>query len=347
MNQTNKEMRKVKTSFISAMLLTFVCLGVSAQTSDNGQSSFKPNGKPLVTIFSDFRYNVQDGKSNPAFELSRAYFGYIYNFSPNFSSKVLFDVSNTKGLAPSSFTAYVKNAYVEYATPVVKVDFGMIGTTAFNLQESVWGRRYLLKSFQDLNGFSSSADLGASVKVQIAPQLSFDAQVLNGEGYQNVQADSTLKVAAGVTYEPIKNLYFRVYGDYLKKNSSLNTAAQKTVNAFVAYKGTDFTIGGEYNLQHGNKMVADHKLSGVSLWGSYNASNTVSVFARYDHLTSNTVGSATSNWNAAKDGNLYVAGVEFFPTKGVSISPNIQYNDPKSSSIKSTASYLVNVGLNF
>jgi hypothetical protein len=332
----------MKKIFIGALTLILTSLNAFSQNTGSETELFKPNGKPLVTIYSDARYNIQDGKTNPAFELSRAYFGYVYNFSPNFSSKVVFDVSNTAGLSPSSFTAYVKNAFGEYANKFIKVDFGMIGTSAFNLQESTWGKRYLLKSFQDLNGYSSSADLGVSAKLQLTPQLSVDAQILNGEGYQKVQADSTVKVALGLTYEPVKNLFVRVYGDYMKKN-----VAQKTFNAFVSYVGKDFTLAGEYNIQKGNKMVSDHDLTGLSFWGTYKASKVMSIFGRFDNLTSNTLAGATSNWNASKDGQLYAAGLEFFPVKGVIISPNVQYSDPKLATAKSATSLLMNVSLSF
>ncbi len=331
----------MKKVFISAISIVFISLNAFSQNSSS-DAAFQPNGKPLVTIFSDFRETIQDGKTNSAFELTRSYLGYAYNFSPVLSGKIVFDVASTPGLSPSSYTAYVKNAFGEYNNKFVKVDFGMISTSAFNLQESTWGKRYLLKSFQDLNGFSSSADLGASVKYQLLPQLSVDAQVLNGEGYQKVQSDSAVKVAVGLTLQPIKNLNVRVYGDYMKKD-----AAQKTFNAFLSYTGKSFTVGGEYNYQEGNKMVSDHNLSGVSFFGTYKTCKKVSVFARYDNLTSNTLSGASDPWNKSKDGQLYVAGLEYFPVKGVTLSPNIQYTDPKLASLKPTTTLLMNLYLYF
>lgn len=332
----------MKKIFISAISMIFLSLSVSAQDSVAQPESFKPNGKPLVTIFSDFKYNIQNDKSNPAFELSRSYFGYVYNFSPNFSSKVVFDVANSGGLTPSAFTAFVKNAYVEYGDKFIKVNMGMVGTNMFSLQESTWGKRYLLKSFQDLNGFSSSADLGASVKLQFTPQISLDAQILNGEGFTKVQADSTLKVAVGLTVEPVKHLIARVYADYMKKN-----AAQTSFNAFLGYVGTSLTVAGEYNLQSGHGMVQDQNYSGVSFWGTYKTSKSMSVFARYDNLSSNTLTGKTTAWNSSKDGQLYTAGLEFFPVKGIAISPNFQYTQPNLSTLKPSTSILLNVGLSF
>lgn len=321
-------------------LLMFSLNGYSQKTD----SSFKPSGKPIVTIFSDFRYAVQDGKTNPAFEISRAYFGYSYNFSPNFSTKVVFDVTsnNNGGTFPSAYSAYVKNAFGEYSNNIIKVDFGMIGTNIFNTQESLWGKRYLLKSFQDLNGYGSSADLGVGIKLQAAPQLSFDAQLVNGEGYQKVQADSAVKVSLGMTYEPVKHLIVRLYGDYMKKDE-----AQTTFNAMLGYKGDDLTLAGEYNYQKGNKMVKDHNLHGFSFWGTYKATKAMSIFARYDNLSSNTLAGAKTSWNEKKDGQLYAAGLEFFPVKGMAIAPNVQITNPKKDGVKSTTNFLVNFNFSF
>ncbi|BCS84977.1 hypothetical protein prwr041_08700 [Prevotella herbatica] len=299
-------------------------------------STFKPSGRPIATVFTDFRVQSTDGKTNTAFEISRAYLGYAYNFSPYFSAKAVMDVTDkNNGYQGSAYTAYIKNAYGEYSRNGLTIDFGLIGTNTFNLQEALWGKRYLLKSFQDLNGYASSADLGLGIKYQIVPELSIDAQVVNGEGYKSLQSDSAVKVSAGLTYQPIKKLYLRVYGDYQKK-----LEAQTTFNAMIAYKDDKFTVGGEYNLQTGHNKVKDHNFNGLSFWGTYNPCKTFAVFGRYDNLTSKKLNGASNGWNAT-DGNLYTAGLEILPAKGVAISPNVQISDPSKSGSKTSTSYLV------
>lgn len=91
----------MKKNLTSAFLLIFISSGIFAQKSENVQNSFTPNGKPIVTVFTDFANTTSNGKSNNAFEVSRAYFGYGYNFSSDFSGKVLFDIANSGGLNPS------------------------------------------------------------------------------------------------------------------------------------------------------------------------------------------------------------------------------------------------------
>jgi hypothetical protein len=337
----------MKKIFLSLIVLFVMSNLLSAQTTGNSDDAFKPSGKPIVTIFSDFANNMSNSKDNSAFEISRAYFGYGYNFSQNFSGKIIFDVANsavagTTSPGVSAFTALLKNAYVEYSDKLVKVDLGMVGENMFSLQESIWGKRYLYKSFQDQNGFGNSADLGATLKLQFTPQIGMDFGVFNGEGYKKVQADSTLQVAAGLTVQPIKNLYARVYIDYMDHN-----VAQHSFNAFLAYKSSTATLAAEYNVQDGHAMVADHNFSGLSLYGTYQTSKIVSVFARFDDLTSKKIGTATTGWNAANDGQTYIAGIEFMPVKGVQISPNFRYMNPALSTKHSTTSIDLNLGLNF
>ena len=323
------------------MFITLLSVAMASSAfagSNEASGEFKAGGKPTATVFTDFKYSMYDSKQNAAFEISRAYLGYAYNFSPDFSAKVVFDITsanNAAGTFPSAYTAYVKNAFAEYSHDILKLDFGMIGTSTFNLQEKMWGKRYLLKSFQDLNGYGSSADLGFGATVKIAPQLSLDAQVLNGEGYQKVQADSVVKLSVGLTYQPVKNLYVRLYTDYMKKDNTQNTAS-----AFVGYKDDKLTLAGEYNYQKNNKMKKNHNLTGLSFWGNYAISKATAAFARFDNLTSK------NDWNTAKDGQLYVAGLEFVPTKGIMVAPNIQVTNPKANGAKSTTNLMVNCCFN-
>jgi hypothetical protein len=333
-------------------MISMLCIGSMMFAQNSGKSDdFKPSGKPIATIYTDFASmttgstSTTSSKTNNAFELSRAYFGYAYNFSPNFSGKVLFDIANSGSASPSAFDAFIKNAFVEYNDKTFTVDLGMIGGTMFNLQESTWGKRYLYKSFQDQYGFGNSADLGITAKVKFAPEVSFDLSLLNGEGYKKIQSDSTLKVAAGLTFTPVKEFKARVYYDYYKKpNETGYSKDQNSFNVFAAYTGKDVTLAAEYNLQNGNGFKTDHNWSGISVYGIWNASKYINVFARFDDLTSKKI--SGTEWSASS-GATYMAGVEFIPVKGVQIAPNFRYFNPSISDKASNTTLAVNVGLNF
>ncbi|MDP4240240.1 MAG: hypothetical protein Q8904_12290 [Bacteroidota bacterium] len=347
----------MKKIYLSLMVLFGMGSFLSAQTTQGADDTFKPSGKAIVTIFTDFTNVNTNSKTDNAFEVSRAYFGYGYNFSKDFSGKVVFDVANSGGLTPSAFSAFLKNAYAEYNHGIVKADFGMVGENMFDLQESVWGKRYLYKSLQDQYGFGSSADLGAKVKLQFTPEIALDLAAYNGEGYKNVgiKSDSTIQFAVGLTVQPIKNLYARVYYD-TKANQSYQSAAvtQSSFNAFVGYKSEQGTLAAEYNTQSGKGNVKGKNWSGISLYGALPIVKSFSAFARFDELSSDKLASATTGWNSVKtgtDGSVYIVGVEYVPVKGIQIAPNFRYADPSSDAskagAKSVSTLNVNVGINF
>ena len=70
-------------------------------------------------------------------------------------------------------------------------------------------------------------------------------------------------------------------------------------------------------------------------------------FGRYDYLTSNTINNETANWNASKDGSLFVAGLEYQPIKGLKITPNYRLHDPSVASKTNTYSIYINVEVRF
>ena len=352
----------MKKIYLSLIVLFGIGSIVSAQTSDD---TFKPSGKPIVTIFSDFTHASSNGLSNNAFEITRAYFGYGYNFSPDFSSKIVFDVANTAGLTPSAFTAFLKNAYGEYNHGIVTADLGIVGENMFGLQESVWGKRYIYKSFQDQYGFGNSADLGAKVKIQFIPEVALDLEVLNGEGYKKVQADSTFKFAAGLTVQPIKNIFIRAYYDNMANQSYATTkVAQSSLNFFVGYKSEQGTLAAEYNTQNGHANVKGDNWSGISVYGTLPIVKMISVYARFDDLSSDKISKSTTTngvttttnlpWNSTKtgtDGQVYMVGVEFAPVKGIQITPNFRYaapsSDAKTAGAFAVSTLNVNLGINF
>jgi len=336
-------MSKVYSILISLFTVIFMS---AAQITEQGNSTFSPSGKPIVTVFSDFSNANSNGKSKNAFEVSRAYFGYGYNFSRDFSGKILFSFEDNAGLGSTAYSMYLKNAYIEYVNSILKIDFGMVDENMFDLQKSFWGKRYIYKSFQNQYGFGLSADLGAKVQVQILPQMSFDISLLNGEGYRKVQEDSTMLLAIGLTANPIKNLFLRIYFDYLNKSNTAvttNTANQQSFNFFCGYRGKIGSLGAEFNLQQNHANLLKHDFGGISLYGTIPVGRNLSVFARFDDLMSEKIGTATSGWNST-DGQVYMAGIELAPVKGVLVSPNIRYSYFTTKSSITTLSLNIRMG---
>jgi len=277
-------------------------------------------GQPHATVFSNFNYNLSQEENNfKAFEVNRAYLGYNRSLSENFKAKVTFDVGNNN--SGSAYTAFLKIASISWkANENMNVNFGMIGAKNFKFMEKNWGRRYIYKSLQDKHKWANSADVGVSLDYKFNSKLSLDAQVLNGEGYKKEQeANGLFRGSAGMTYNATYNLVLRVLYDVVPRESyAAGDSPQNTTTAAMAYSGDGYRLGLEYNLQENAKNVTDQERTGISAYGSYDLSNGMSLFGRYDELASD------QDWNISKDGSYMIVGIEKEMVKGVKVALNYQ-----------------------
>lgn len=323
-----------KTALTLMVVLSITFLAMSQETKE----AFKPNGKPMIRVFSNFHTTFSDGNSLSAFEITRVYLGYEHHFSEDFSGTVVFDVADP-GVGKLQMTAFAKNAFLNYKHENLSVDFGIIPTTQFKVQESFWGYRYLGKVFQDEYGFAASADIGTSFSYAFNNNISADIAITNGEGYKNLQSDNIFKTAYGVTINPVKSLTIRGIVDMM------NT--QNTYAGFVGYKAGNFSLAAEYNYQENHGMVSGKDYFGPSIYGTYKVSKKANFFARFDDLKSNTLTGQTVNWNDAKDGKLFLAGFEYSPVSGIKLSPNYRGWSPAQSSQAFTSTVMLNCEIKF
>ncbi|MCX6236037.1 MAG: hypothetical protein NTY07_00540 [Bacteroidia bacterium] len=325
-------MKKTLLTIFSILSLTIGT--VSAQTTEE----FKPSGKPEVLIFTDFNNSTANNKSLNKFEITRAYFGYGYNFSPSLSGRVTLDVGNP-GVGSLAYTAFIKFGYLQYQKSNLTVKFGLIGTNGYDVQEKFWGNRYILKSFQDQYGMGPSADFGLSAAYKFSNVISADAIIQNGDGFKALETDSVLKIGVGVTIHPVKELTIRGYYDNMAKKS----IAQQTTAFMVGYANKSFNLAAEYNFQADNKIKSGQDFSGYSVYGTLFFNAKTGILARYDYLSSKDNTTNAHSWNFSKDGQQFFFVFYFTPVKGIRISPNYQLWTPKDGSKTNTSSIFMNV----
>ena len=323
------------------LLLWLLIPGFISSYGQEESHEFKPNGKPLALIFTNFNTSFSDGNSNPAFEVTRAYLGYEYNFSKEWYAKVILDVGDPK-VGGLQLTAFLKNAYVEYKKKNFCSAFGVIATTQFKVAEKIWGLRYIEKSFQDAYNFNASADLAFSVDYKFADFISADFILANGEGYKRLQRDSLLRPGVGVTITPVKTVTARVYADYMGKD-----VKQKSLATFAAYNGKKLMVAAEYNYQTNFAMKDGQDIYGTSFYATFAASDKIKIFGRFDDLRSKPLEGQENGWQYSKDGQLFMAGFEYNIIKGIKVAPNFRYWNPADDSAPGTSYAYLNLELKF
>ena len=280
-------------------------------------------GSPHAKIFSNFNFDIDSDPqyASRGFEIKRAYLGYKYNLSDDFSTKITFDVG--KNGAGSNYTAFLKIASLSWqASEKLNLSFGMIGTKNFKFMENAWGKRYIYKSFMDENNWASSADAGANLVYALSDNLTIDAQVLNGEGYKNLQSDNLFRGGAGITFNT-EDISFRVSRDMIPRTMYGNNYDAQYINTFaVSFNNSNISFGGEYNLRENTSFVVDNTSTAYSVYANLDIGNDVSIFGRYD--LSDSKDANENQWNIENEGELTIIGIEKQMIKGVKVALNVK-----------------------
>ena len=326
----------MKTKVIMAGLIA--CIGITAQAQDAKVE--EPKGKAIVQVFGNFHSGFGANNDDRGFELERSYLGYEYKLGDGLSVKGVMDIGKSSDVSDYQRIAYIKNAMVSWKKGDFTLNGGLISTTQFNFQEKFWGYRYIMKSFQDMYKFGSSADLGLSASYKFADWVSADAIIVNGEGYKKIQKNDGLNYGLGLTLTPVKGFQVRLYGGL---NESGQDGKSDVVNttAFAGYKCDRFTIGAEYNHMLNASNTKGNDQFGYSAFASVKVAKNADIYARFDDLYSK------NDWNISKDEQAAIIGAQFKFGKYVKVAPNYRMSMTKADGAKNEYSAYVNCYFGF
>lgn len=286
------------------------------------ERKFSFTGSPVVTLFANYHTGLGHANAESGFELDRSYLGYQFRVSNSLSGKVIFDIGPTKVKgADLERVAYVKNTMLSWETGNFTLDFGLVKTEQFSLQESFWGYRYILKSFNDAYKFSPSADMGVIGKYKFSDRLKADLSFTNGEGYKKLNQDNHYRYGAGITFLPSTAITLRAYYDLYTTGQSDTTSNQQAFSLFAGYKRPEFYIGAEYNYRFNPQFLKDQDQYGFSFFASCRLTPKFSTFARYDNLQS-------SDNRRLTNGQRFLTGIQYRPVKYLKLAPNFSNWNP-------------------
>lgn len=281
-----------------------------------------PKGEPIIRIFANVHSGLTETDPSKAFEVRRAYLGFKYKLNQYYSTELKVDIGSPEEISEYARLrryAYFKTAALYWEKQKWTLKGGIIDTEHYRRQEKYWKHRYIYRSMQDEHRFGPKADLGATVIYVPWKALAFDASMMNGEGYQNLQRDNAFKASMGISYFPITPLQLRVYYDFINQD-----VLQSTLSTFIGYRHRKITAGAEYNRKRNRDFRQDHNQTGLSAYVSYDINDRFELFGRYDWLTSNTPPAYTQPWNLVEDGSAIIAGIQFHPIEQVKLALNYQ-----------------------
>lgn len=304
-----------------AVMLTAISLQPAvAQESEKAFS-----GKPVLTLFSNYKAGLGHKNENSGFNLDRTFVGYEGFFTKGFSAKILMNVETVADEnGKTKFNGYLKNAQIDWKGNGFFVSAGLVNLRQFSEQENFWGHRYIFKSFQEEYGIAFCEDIGVVAGYEFSPVISADLALTNGEGRKFKNMDNKYKYGAGITSKPAKGFMFRIYGDIYNTPEYLKTDAgvqkdQYSVAAFAGYSNSRFSLGVEYNRAFNYKFSSGTDVNGYSVYTTVNIARKIHLFGRFDLLDA-----TDERTNNVTEGHTIIGGFEYSPIRQVRISPNYQ-----------------------
>ncbi len=285
------------------ILFSFIFLSAKSQSQ----------GKPTTEIFADFHsYSRSDTSlaARTGFGLTRVYLGYNYQTPGNFTASAILNIASPSDLAPDSKErryAFFREASVSWTNQKLSLAFGMTTTRALIFQQRFYNKRYITDNFLAYNGYYAIADLGFTADYIVNDILKIDFSLMNGEGYNNLHIDNSIRSSFGINIIPIKKGVIRLYADYDRPMG----VWQQLYIGFLGYKTESLMIGGEAVYKTNHDLIPGHDSWGFTVTGSVRTSEKTEIFGRYDYTNSNIVPENNQPWNYESDRKFFVGGLQY------------------------------------
>tara|TARA_B110000444_G_scaffold9647_1_gene8304 strand:- start:277 stop:1221 length:945 start_codon:yes stop_codon:yes gene_type:complete len=275
-------------------------------------------------VFFDYTDSGDSSKVDE-FALKRVYLTFSKSISDELSVTIQTDVDTNS----SPKNIYLKNAKVDWKTLDGNIVIGLQGMNMFKVQEGNWGKRYLDKTIMDRFKYSSAADMGIGY-YHSKDKFHGSLLITNGAGYKKSENDSHKKLS----------LQF-IYGNTnLSKSDGFNVGAvfshepydrdgevgipeepigehtKKVFGLFGGYAKNNLRVGVEWNqLEDSGLLDGNYDNNLTSVYCTYVLNPKQTLVVKHDMVSGN------------KDANYAVVAMEFAPTKGLVVAPNVRSND--------------------
>ena len=309
---------------IRTYLVTAVALfGMTVCSAQEPGQTAPIKGKPILTVFADYKAGLGNANDVSGFNLNRAFAGYEVSLPKGFSAKVVLNVeSYATEDGKTKFDAYLKNAQVNWRKNGFSVALGLVNLNQFSVQENAWGHRYIAKSFQEEYGFAYCEDIGIVAAYDFSPSISVDMAFTNGEGRKFKNEDNNYRYGAGITWRPVKGLLLRGYADVHSRTGTPEAAQpfkdQYSLALFAGYAHRLFSVGAEFDKSYNHRFISGADLTGYSVYSTVPLYKAWKWYGRFDLLD------ASLNDITQREGNLIILGVDYQPIPYLRLSPNFQ-----------------------
>jgi hypothetical protein len=303
---------------------------IMRQPQNRETSVTDPGVKISGYLFGDYYWMATHHDSNledrNGFWVRRAYLTLDKELSSDFDMRLRFEMKSAGDFSSKSkLVPFIKDAYLRWKfADNHQAYFGMSPTATWTLVNGIWGYLAVERTLLPLQRWGSSRDLGIALKGDLTANRKVRYHFMLGNGsHTGTETNSGKKVQLGLSFHPTDPVTMQVYSDY---EALPMGAYRRTLQGFIALRRDWGRIGLQYAHQtrHG---ATDLELDALSLWGAWNFSPNLSLFARYDrNFDPNPEGAEISYLPFAStvESTLFLGGIDLEINRSLHLMPNVE-----------------------
>jgi hypothetical protein len=291
----------------------------SAFAQDEKNSTFHVGGLLFGDLYHVASFHTDEGEGATGMVLRRGYLTFDAGFSEDLFGRLRFEVNQSGEFETYTFDIDFKDLYLGWNVGRQRLLFGLSPTPAFDLIESFWGFRYLVRTPMDLQGVASR-DTGISAKgpLNTSGTLGYRAMVGAGLEFGNETGDGR-KAMGALSWKPAPRWTVDLYADY---EILTGPTDRSTLQAFVGYKTDAFRWGVQYSNQDRQE---DPPLELASAFVVGRVGKNTTLVGRVDRLiqpspASNNI--AYLPFDPSVPATFFIGGLEFRLSPHLFITPN-------------------------
>lgn len=317
---------------------------VSASAQEDITDWLSVGGLLFGDLYHVVSHRTEEGEGATGVVVRRGYLTFDGDFSEQLFGRLRFEVNQAGEFETYTFSVDFKDLYLGWNVGHQRLLFGLSPTPTFDLFESIWGLRYMLRTPMDLQG-EPSRDTGISAKgpLNAAGTLSYRAMVGAGTNFGNESGDGRRWMGA-LTWKPSSSWTLEGYADYERLPGSVD---HRTLQAFLAYQTEPL----RWSLLYSHQDRQDDpplKLASAFVVGRVGART--NLVARVDRLFEPSPRGdniAYIPFDPTARATFFIAGVEFLINEHLRIAPNayVTTYDRNDQGVRPTTDFALRLAL--
>lgn len=283
------------------------------------EGAFRIGGLLFGDAYHIVSHHTEEGEKATGLVLRRGYLTFDAGLGEKWYGRLRFELNQAGEFETYTFELDFKDLYAGRDYGRHRVLFGLSPTPTFDLIESFWGLRYLMRTPMDLQGVASR-DTGISAKgpLNAAGTLGYRAMVGAGLEFGNETGDGR-KWMGALAWTPSPSWTVDLYLDFEKLAGPRDRA---TFQVFVGHRTDAWRWGFQYSNQDRQE---DPRLELASFFSVCSLGKTTSLIGRVDRIMEPSPRGdniAYLPFDPTASATLFLAGVEFRVAPHFIITPN-------------------------